>query len=382
MKRESVFLLVLLWFAILTLWVDGRWAWGLFQVGIFCLAASRFVFRNHFPRSVALIPLAFVAVWAWLQLALRTAVSPAETTSAAWNWLTFFLVCALTFDAGLDWSDARLMLKVLAISGMLIAVVSAIQMVSSPGRIFWFFPSGYTDGVLGPFVNRNQYAAWVELLLPIALYSAGSRDRYRSLYLFAAAVLYGSVVAGASRAGFILTTAEAVTTLVLLAVRRRLPRKTLWQFAALAAAAVVAVGWQGLQARFQDPASEALRLDALRASIRMVHDRPFTGTGLGSWPQVYPRYASFDAGVFLNQAHNDWAQWAAEGGLPFFLLLLLFAALCWKPAFRSIYGVGVVAFLLHAVVDYPMQQRPGLAAWFFAVAGLVLARGNAIVRDH
>ena len=382
MKRESVILIVLLWFAILTLWVDGGWAWSVFQIGIFCLAAFRFVFRSHYPRSAALIPLACAAAWPWMQLALGTAVSPAETTSAAWNWLTFLLVCALMYHAGLEWSDARRMLKVLAISGMLLAVASAIQMVSSPGRIFWVFPSGYTDGVLGPFVNRNQYAAWVELLLPIALYSAGSRDRYRSLYLFAAAVLYGSVVAGASRAGFLLTTAEAVTTLVLLAMRRRLPRKTLVQFAALAAAAVLAVGWQGLQARFQDPASEALRLDAFRASIHMVHDHPWTGNGLGSWPQVYPRYASFDAGVFLNQAHDDWAQWAAEGGLPFFLLLLWFAKLSWKPAFRSIYGVGVVAFLLHAVVDYPMQQRPGLAAWFFAVAGLVLARGNAIVRDH
>ncbi len=382
MKRSDVILVALLWCAILTLWVDGRWAWSLFEVGIFALAASRFVFRNQFPRSAALIPLVLAAAWPWLQLVLRTAVSPAEATTAGWNWLTFFLVCALGFDAGLDWSDARRLLKVLAISGMVIAVVSTIQMVSSPGRIFWVFPSGYTDGVLGPFVNRNQYSAWVELLLPIALYSAGSRDRYRSLYLFAAAVLYGSVIAGASRAGFILTTAEAVTTLVLLAVRRRLPRKIIWQFAALAAAAVVAVGWQGLQARFQDPASEALRLDAVHASIRMVHDRPWSGTGLGSWPQIYPRYASFDAGVLLNQAHNDWAQWAAEGGLPFVLLLLWFAALCWKPAFRSIYGVGVVAFLLHAAVDYPMQQRPGLAAWFFAVAGLVLARGNALVRDH
>jgi hypothetical protein len=28
-----------------------------------------------------------------------------------------------------------------------------------------------------------------------------------------------------------------------------------------------------------------------------------------------------------------------------------------------------VAFLLHALVDYPMQQRPVLAAWFFVMAG-------------
>ena len=54
--------------------------------------------------------------------------------------------------------------------------------------------------------------------------------------------------------------------------------------------------------------------------------------------------------------------------------MILFAGLLCKPAFRSIYGLGVAAVLLHALVDYPMQQRPGLAAWWFAMAGAAWAR--------
>ena len=92
---------------------------------------------------------------------------------------------------------------------------------------------------------------------------------------------------------------------------------------------------------------------------------------------MYPRYAGLDTGVVVNQAHNDWAQWAAEGGLPFLVVMILFAGLLCKPAFRSIYGLGVAAVLLHALVDYPMQQRPALAAWWFAMAGAVCARGAA-----
>ena len=107
----------------------------------------------------------------------------------------------------------------------------------------------------------------------------------------------------------------------------------------------------------------------------MIRDRPWTGFGLGTWPIVYPRYASFDPGVFLNQAHNDWLQWAAEGGLPFVLLFAIFTALLWKRAIPSIYGLGTVAFLLHALVDYPMQQRPALAAWFFAIAAAAVKFG-------
>jgi hypothetical protein len=382
MKRDAFVLPALLLFAVLTLWVEERWAWSLFQIGICSLAAWRFALPCRFPRRAALIPLACAALWPWAQLALGTAVSPAETASAAWNWFTFFLVCAIALDLGSDPAVLRRLLRILVISGMLIAVAAVIQQVSSGGKIFWLFPSGYTDGVLGPFVNRNQYSAWVELLLPVALYLAAARQRYRSLYVCAAAVLYGSVIAGASRAGFLLATAESVAVLILMLFRHRLPRKTLLQFGCCAAAAILAVGWQGLESRLEDRAGEAVRLDALHASLQMVRENPWMGSGLGSWPQLYPRFASFDTGVFVNQAHNDWAQWAAEGGLPFFVFVLLFAALCLKPAIRSIYGLGVVAFLLHALVDYPMQQRPGLAAWFFAVAGLILARENACLRDH
>src|SRR5262249_55809386 len=137
------------------------------------------------------------------------------------------------------------------------------------------------------------------------------------------------------------------------------------------------MGYQGLLDRLAAPGTENLRLDALRASLHMIAERPWMGSGLGTWSSMYPRYASFDSGLFMNQAHNDWVQWAAEGGVPFAVLFLFFAALLWNSLFRSIYGVGAMAFLLHALVDYPMQQRPALAAWFFATAGAAYAARNA-----
>jgi hypothetical protein len=36
---------------------------------------------------------------------------------------------------------------------------------------------------------------------------------------------------------------------------------------------------------------------------------------------------------------------------------------------------------LHALVDYPMQQRPALAAFFFALLGTLAATAAASVRD-
>ena len=65
---------------------------------------------------------------------------------------------------------------------------------------------------------------------------------------------------------------------------------------------------------------------------------------------------------------NGWLEWGAEGGLPFACVWLVFVAGLWRPAIRSIWGMGVVALFLHALVDYPFA-RPGIAAWAFILAG-------------
>jgi hypothetical protein len=51
--------------------------------------------------------------------------------------------------------------------------------------------------------------------------------------------------------------------------------------------------------------------------------------------------------------------------------MLVVALLLARKALRSIWGLGVIVVFVHALVDYPFQQRPVLAALFFAVAGAV-----------
>jgi hypothetical protein len=90
------------------------------------------------------------------------------------------------------------------------------------------------------------------------------------------------------------------------------------------------------------------------------------GVGLGNWPAAYPAYAIFDEGYFANQAHNDWAQWAVEGGLPFVLLILSIAVWSIPNAIRTGWGIGVVVVFLQCLVDYPIQ-RMGVALIFFTL---------------
>ena len=38
-------------------------------------------------------------------------------------------------------------------------------------------------------------------------------------------------------------------------------------------------------------------------------------------------------------------------------------------AVRSLWGLGILAVCVHALVDYPFGQRPALAAFFFVLLG-------------
>ena len=133
------------------------------------------------------------------------------------------------------------------------------------------------------------------------------------------------------------------------------------------------VGWRVLLDRFQQPDPFVHRREMLLSSLAMAKERPWLGFGLGTFEKAYPAYATFDIGLTVNHAHNDWAEWLAEGGLPFLLMLASVAAWAVRPAIRSLWGIGLLSVFLHALVDYPMQ-RLGLAAWIFVMLGALAAQ--------
>ena len=86
-----------------------------------------------------------------------------------------------------------------------------LTVFSSPeGIVFWIFHAGSDRRTLGPFVYYNQYAAFIEAVLPLALVRAIVDPRRRMIYIVIGALLLASVVAGGSRAGTILCLAEVM----------------------------------------------------------------------------------------------------------------------------------------------------------------------------
>jgi len=371
-------LAAILFLGILSMWVPARWALSSFQVAVFALAAFRLFQRKTVSVPPTVILLAGAVLWGLVQVSAGWTVDRFKTLNEVLNWTVNLTVFALALELSADRRRREQFLSAVLWFGTALAAISMLTVFSSPsGVAFWIFNAGSDLRTLGPFVYYNQYAAFIEALLPLALVRAILDPRRRAIYCVIAALLLASVVAGGSRMGTILCLLEVVVIPLVALSQRLISPKTAARVLLLSLSTLVVLGavagWEVIWKRLQEPHPYSLRQDFLLSSLEMVRERPLTGFGLGTWSEVYPGFARFDDGLFANQAHNDWAQWAAEGGIPFFLLMVGVAKMAIRPAFRSLWGLGLLSVFLHCCIDYPMQQRPALAAFFFAMLGILMA---------
>jgi O-antigen ligase len=363
--------------AILTLWVPAYWPVTVFQVGVFALAGvALWRSRHSVPRfPYPLFPLLWAVVWGLLQWGTGNTAYIFDTQSAIVRWATFLAVFLVGFSLFRDRRISSWFRSAMLWFSFAVAVLATVQTFTSD-KIFWLFSTPYT-GVMGPILYHSHYAAFIEAVLPFALYEATRRERGGLLYAGMAAVMYASVIASASRGGTVLATAEVVVVLALQWARGfasgRVVGASLLRMAVLFAAFTAVVGWEHVRDRFLEPDPMVGRREFAVSSLHMIAARPWSGVGLGAWPTAYPRYAILDFGVFANQAHSDWLQWTAEGGIPFGIALATLFYWCVLPAFRSVWGLGVIAVFLHAAVDYPFS-RPALGAWPILIIGMLAAR--------
>jgi hypothetical protein len=376
-------LFLLLVFSTATIFVRDAWALQSFQIGIFALLAVYLVAGigreqdqtagGLAPRLVYLIPL-----WGLFQLIAHTTASSVETRASVLRWGALAGVFFLTQTVSRTRTARRNILSAFLIFATPMAVLCLMQLFTSGGLVLWMLPTGYPD-VYATFPSYNNYAQFVELALPIALWRALREGWHSWWYALAGGVLYGSVIGSASRAGTALCTAELLVVMVIGLVRLRDPetglptRSTtamLLMVPVLAAAFTLAVGWERVWQRFQQNDPYLVRKEFMFAAADMAKHRPLIGYGLGTFPEVYQRYAIKDFPFYANHTHNDWAEFAADGGIPFLLLVLIPFALVVPTAVRNPWGMGLIAVMLHACVDFPFPL-PAVSGWMFVLLALL-----------
>lgn len=257
--------------------------------------------------------------------------------------LLVFWTARETFRAG----GIRTTARGIALFGFVASALALLQSATSRGVIYWSWrPEGEGPEPFGPFVNRNHFAGWMALAIPLCLgylaARASTRDPLgelrplgarlaraadsRTLWLLAAtASMAIALAATLSRSGLVgVLTGLAFGRWLTASSVARSRRRGLGPLAgvALVAAAVV---WNlpALAGRFERAAvGYADRLAIWRETLPMLRDFWTTGSGLGTFETTMVFYQQSDRTWFFNQAHNEYLQLATEGGL----LVLLPAA--------------------------------------------------------
>lgn len=225
--------------------------------------------------------------------------------------------------------------------GMAVSILAIAQAATAGRRIYWTFPTD-NEGPLpfGPFINRNHFATWIVMAVPLCFgYIAARSDRDsfaaarplsprarvarlldgRNLWLIACgAAMIAALLVSLSRSG--IAALGAASALTLLATRSRADTSRYQWFAVAAvAAAGAAVFWSDLTAVADRvaQASTAIegRLRIWRETVPIVRDFWLTGTGAGTYQTAMLLYQQSDRLWYFNQAHNQYLQLAAEGGL-------------------------------------------------------------------
>jgi len=321
------------------------------------------------------VPLLALTAWSWIQILVRDAPHAADAHRAAWRWAHW--TCLVWLAAYLLGGHRRhrLVIRWLAGGGAALAAAAVLAHALAPGR--WFGLAAVAGNrPLGSFVNPDHWAAFAALALPAALWLHAHNPR-PGWPLFAAALLYGSAVVSASRAGVALATIELLA-LPLWMARRAAPdtalRSVLQRQGAVTAAAALGAavcGWDLFWRRALDWDPLRHRLDLYASAWRLWSGNFWMGAGPGSFETLYPAVARFDTALRVDHAHCDWLEWAAEGGLPAVLLLAWFVVRSLLLIYRRApWAAGAAAVFLHAAVDFPLQL-PGLYAPALCVLGAV-----------
>jgi O-Antigen ligase len=368
--------------ATLTLWISAYWPVALFEISTFLIAGIALVLGRVPARGTyfPLLALSFIVLWGCFQLITGFTIDRFATQRATLQWMTWAAVYYIGISTMKDESLGKLLRTGIVWFGFAVSMEAILQAYLSPGKVYGLFPSGYHDFVMGPIVYHSHFAVFVETILPIALVLALGEASESYTLLGISAVLLTAVVVSASRAGLLIGFAEVLCVLLLLHLQKgRVGRRV--RFAALTLAVATGVltlivGFETASARFSSEPLTAGRIQFAVSTVHMIAAQPWIGWGLGCWPAVYPAFATFDPGAIVNQAHSDWLQWVAEGGLP--VGLAMFSVALWgvRPAIRSIWGIGVLAVLIHALFDYPFS-RPAVGAWPILILSMAAVNQSA-----
>ncbi|NOT48736.1 MAG: O-antigen ligase family protein [Acidobacteria bacterium] len=320
------------------------------------------------------------------------------------------VMLAIFFAAGLALiSDRKLVKKfaiVIVIFGAVMAFAGILQRLASPDAIYGMRPTPQAIP-FGPFVNQHHFAAFMEMTggmtLGLLLGDVVERNK-KALLMIALLLMIIAVGMTGSRGGLISTLGAAAFILFAhFYLTRRHSHESAGRFVGLKIAGVgagilVAVAAAVVFLSGADPLVRGLGMQAgdtdvssgrthfWSVAVKIFLDNPIIGAGYDAFGTAFTKYDTWNGFFRVEQAHNDYLQALADGGVMAFACVAAFIVLLFKrgvsviknstsPTRRSIaIGAlgGCVGILIHSFFDFPLRT-PSNAFFFLLLVVLATA---------
>ena len=299
--------------------------------------------------------------------------------------------------------------------GALLAFFGILQRLSMPEAIYGLRATPQAIP-FGSFVNQHHFAALMQMTSGVALgflFGSGvTRDR-KIFVALAAGIMGMAIIFTGSRGGMIgylsVVAFAAVASFVRSDQKRREDpdarerrnRNLLVITAAgglvvLVLGSVLFLGGQesllrgiGLQQTQSDVTSG--RIHFWSVAWRIFLENPIIGSGMNSFGVAFTRFDTWNGFYRVEQAHNDYLQMLADGGILGFACVAAFAVLFLKKGISAIGAqkdklnrsvvtgalAGCLGVMVHSFFDFPLRTP---ANAFFFLLLVVLVAGNGAVK--
>lgn len=368
-----------------------------------------------FGRLYALVTLQPAA-----EAAGRISIAPGRTMLG----LVFLLAFALLFvgcTRGVSALGPKRFIHGIIALGCVVALIGLIQAAVKTETIYGFWRGPKAGDPFAPFLNRNHFTGWMAMVVSLTIGSfaadlsvalknvkRGWRNRLHwfssqrasgmMLTGFAVGMMALSMVVASSRGGLIgLLFIFVLGTMMIL--RRQSGRRRLIGGASLLVLIIFVLSWGHADKTFAEFvggfADWGGRKFIWMDTVNVIRDYPVTGTGLNTFGIAMLHYKHNFVGGTVVEAHNDYLQLAAEGGLllclPIVVALGLFVDQVRRRFaerlddeetywLRAGAVIGLLAIAVMETFDFTLQMA-GAAAMFVVLAAIAVHRPNHLRRE-
>ncbi len=345
---------------------------------------------------------------------LGLSLIPSVTLMAGSELLAFFLLAFLITKTVTSMDQVRRFMAIIVAMGIFEACYGIIALYSKGRMAAFSIKASSLDSVTGTFVNRNHFAGYLEMVIPLAIaliwsraetnFRPGVRLRERFLgfvekdllanILLVAGIFVMSIalVFSRSRSGIFVLILIFILFLGFSLFLKERPedQKRFARFLQLLFLGIVVssilIGVGSTVRRFSlDRTLAEGRPEFWARTLQWTGRFPVFGTGLGTFPSLYPGFEVEGRRLHIYHAHNDYLEYLMESGAVGFLLLAgSIALLLWRSfstwrdrRYRRarILGMGgtisCLAILVHSITDFNMHI-PANMLLFAAVLGLTV----------